>query len=77
MPVISIDDQNQIQNPVVKKNRMHNYSGKNLTNNPKPFKRTSLALKDGIMDKIEVVKASSGKELCEIDVFDDSVQPVK
>ena len=76
-PVNNIEDLNQNQYPFLKKTTMHNYSGKNKTNIPNPFKRKSIAVNDGSFYKAKDIKSPSDKKLCEAAVSDDSVQPVK
>ena len=77
VPVNSIEDLNQFENPVVKNKRMTNYSGRNINCSPHPFERKSNAVSVGGVDKGKDLKLPSDKKLCDFAVAVDSVQPVK
>ena len=76
VPVNIIEDLNQIQYPVVTRNRAHNYFGNNGTNTPNPFKRKSIAINDWSFDKAKDIKAPSEKKVCVVAVSDDGVKRV-
>ena len=48
---------------------MKNYSSRNITCTPNPFKRKSIAVNDGIVDKARDIKSPSDKKLCEVARF--------